>query len=134
VEPGKATLVNAAHDAFNARELDRFLSFWVADCQYTPAVETAVEGEAAYEGHDGLRLWWQRMEERWIDLRTQIDEVQDAGELALAVGRFQATGRQSGVPVDAPLFEVASFRDGSILFAKDFLDQMQAMAALQRAA
>ncbi len=46
------------------------------------------------------------MEDRWIDLQTEIEEVQSIGKMALATGRFKATGRQRDVPVDAPLFEV----------------------------
>jgi ketosteroid isomerase-like protein len=128
----KMLLVTAAHDAFNARDLDRFLDSWAENCEYTPAVEMALEPGRPYRGHDGLRLYWERIEDRWEELRTRLDEVKDLGELAFVSGSFCAVGRQSHVALESPLFEVVAFRSSKILTCSDYLDRDAAVAELEQ--
>jgi ketosteroid isomerase-like protein len=70
------------------------------------------------------------MEDRWDGLSSEIAEVRDAGEFALALGTFRGTGRESGVSVESPLAEVVAFREGAILSARDYLKQEDALRAL----
>jgi ketosteroid isomerase-like protein len=91
----KMLLVTAAHDAFNARDLDRFLDSWAENCEYTPAVEMALEPGRPYRGHDALRLYWERIEDRWEELRTRLDEVESSPS-------FPAASVQLGARATSP--------------------------------
>ena len=50
---GAAEVVDAQLDAYNARDLERFV-----DCYAPSAVITNASGEVMAEGHDGLRLMY----------------------------------------------------------------------------
>jgi ketosteroid isomerase-like protein len=125
-------LVTAAHDAFNARDLRRFLDFWAEDCEYTPAVEMALEPGHPYRGHEGLRLYWKRVDDRWRSLRTQVSDVRDVDDLAFVSCKFRATGAESGAELEADMFEVVSFRAERIVRCRDYLDREQALTALEK--
>ena len=71
--------------------------------------------DAVYEGHEGVRRFWQDFTEPWDEILITLEEVLDEQESQLlVVVRFRARGR-GGVEVDMPLFQVYRFDDQALL-------------------
>jgi ketosteroid isomerase-like protein len=121
-----------AHAAFNARDLDRFLDVWHADCEYRPALEGGLEGGGGiYRGHDGIRRWWQEMRDAWSDMGSEMKEIQDLGDGRLLVSiilRVRAETDDMGL--EAPFFQVITSRDGRLLSSHDFSSKAAALEAV----
>ncbi len=68
-------------------------------------------------------------DEAWEEFRVEIDEYRSAGDRVLALGRLQAKGRGSGIPVSAPMWAVSEFRDGKLSRTRVYLDRAGAFRA-----
>jgi ketosteroid isomerase-like protein len=119
-----------AHDAFSRGDREAFVAFWAEECEYQPALERDIAGEAdSFRGHDGIRRWWQGMLDAWSDSETQVHELRRTGDELLIAITLRAEGRGSGVTIEARFFQVATIRAGKILLLRDFSDRDQALEA-----
>ncbi len=98
--------------AFNARDLDDMLSCLAEEVELHPL---RLGGAAVrYRGHAGVRAWFERMAQAYIDYRVMLDQTRElgggkvlaSGSLSvgdeLHVGPFCALHQvQSGLIVDA---------------------------------
>ena len=114
-------------DAWNRGDRDAWLQLWDEDAEFYP-LRAQLEGEV-YRGHDGLERFLVGMEVEWDEVRFEIDEVRDAGEQVVGVGRFRARGRVSGVDLDVPLGVLTKVRRGKIVYTRLFSDPAQALEA-----
>jgi ketosteroid isomerase-like protein len=99
-------LVHQTVDAFNRRDLDAFLALMDPGVEFTPYV-VVVEG--GYQGHDGVRRWWQDLFEVFPDWHVEPMEVRDLGNLTLATLRLGGHGGESGTPVNQMLWQLAEW-------------------------
>ena len=115
--------------AFNRRDLDGALSYFEPDIEWEPYVNDPDAG--TYRGREGVRRFWQEWFDAMADFRLRIDECIDAGDGRLvAVTQVRGTGRGSGVPVEATLFQVADTRDGKAYRVRMFGDRSAALKAV----
>jgi ketosteroid isomerase-like protein len=82
-----------------------------------------------HRGHDGYRRMWEGLIEAWEDLRLEPNEAIDLGDRLLLAGRVKGHGRQSGIFVDQPLFQLFTLRRGLVIRQRDFADRDQALEA-----
>ncbi|MFL5820873.1 MAG: nuclear transport factor 2 family protein, partial [Solirubrobacteraceae bacterium] len=75
------------HGAVNRRDLVGFLSLVDTDVEFTP-YQVAIEGGEPYRGHGGVRHWWADAIADSPDLRAELDEVRDHGDVILVHGRL----------------------------------------------
>jgi hypothetical protein len=81
-------------------------------------------------GHDGLRAFAREATEHWERYRNEVTDLLRRGRLALAVGRFRARGRSSGVEIEAPMYWVTERNDaGKVIWARSFVDLDDALAS-----
>jgi ketosteroid isomerase-like protein len=113
--------------AFNERDLDTFAELTTSDFEWTTSM-AAVEGEVFW-GREGIETYFARMREAWEEFRSLASEYRDLGERVLSIGRLQARGRGSGVPVDAALDVLFDFRGRKISRMHSFLDHGEALRA-----
>jgi ketosteroid isomerase-like protein len=119
-------------EAFNQRDLDVYDDLCTPDFEFLPAAPGVFEGEGAvaYRGREGIEAYRNRDSPNiWDEIRTIADEFRDLGDRVLVLGRLEARGRGSGVPVDAPMGIVIDFRDGKMSRARGFLDHGEALRA-----
>src|SRR3954447_5751396 len=90
-------------DAFNRRDLDAYLALMDPGVEFTP-YERAVEGLGPYRGHDGVRTWWEEAFAALPDLRAELNEVRDLGNVTFARGRLRGTGAGSGATFERTLW------------------------------
>jgi ketosteroid isomerase-like protein len=87
-----------------------------------------------HHGHDGLQQLMGAIDELWGETQYHIDELLDAGEIVVVVGRVQSRARRTGHEIDEPLVEVLRFRDGKITSAHAHADTARFLQALDVAA
>jgi uncharacterized protein len=99
---------------------------------YDPEVEfdaRARPGGQVYRGHEGvaeaMRVWVGA----WEDWKFEVEEIIDAGDRVLVIGRESGRGRGSGVEIDQPNFIVFTLRDGRIVRWQGFVHRGPALEA-----
>ena len=122
-------LVHRAIDTFNRRDLDAFLAVMDPSIEFMP-YERAIEGLGPYRGHDGVRAWWEESFAVYPDLRAELHEVRDLGDITLARGRLHGTGAGSGASFDRTLWLAVKWRDGKEVWWHAFESEAEALEAV----
>jgi ketosteroid isomerase-like protein len=68
-----------------------------------------------YVGRDGLRQWLADTDDVWEGMHTEQNEVIDAGDRVVVIGRLVGKGKGSGVEVGRPNATVLTIRDGLLI-------------------
>jgi ketosteroid isomerase-like protein len=69
----------------------------------------------SYSGMKGLRRMLADRDEVWEDFRTEPREFIDVGDRVVVIGRWVATGKDSGIEVQQPTAHVFTVRDGRVV-------------------
>ena len=100
-----------------------------------PAFEmhlTGVTGEPVhYSGASGIREWFRDVAHSWESFRFEATGFRDLGDRVLVLGDVRARGRVSGVEVDDRWGWIVELRDGRAISLHGFLDQGEALKAVQ---
>lgn len=111
-----------AYEAFARGDMDAV----VADMH--PAIEWhQAEGlphGGFYRGLDAVRqaIFDPLGEEWWDDFGADPDELLDAGDEVVVLGRYRGRAKRTGKPLDVPFVHIWSFRDGRAWRFRQFLD------------
>jgi ketosteroid isomerase-like protein len=87
--------------AYNARDPDAWVAVCAPDCEWHPFLTARVEGDPGYHGHNGMRAWFEDVDEMFSQTHAEIEDVREVGGRILALGHMQATGRGSGAEVSS---------------------------------
>jgi ketosteroid isomerase-like protein len=117
-----------SHDAFNRRDLEGYLALNDPGVEFTP-YERAVEGLGPYRGHEGVRSWWDETLKILPDLRVELDEVRDLGDLTLVRGRLWGHGAGSGASFERTYWGVFHWHDKKVVWWHAFQSEAQALEA-----
>ena len=121
-------IVKGAVDAFNAHELDRYLSFLAPEFEYVDHMGAVSEVQGS--GVDAIRRQIEGWFDAFPDFRASVDEFIDAGDRVVSVTTWQGTGAGSGLPYYQEAAEVLTVRDGKIIRAElGFVDRAAALEA-----
>jgi ketosteroid isomerase-like protein len=122
-----AEIALAAVDAWNRGDHEAWLALWDEEAEFYP-LRAQLERES-YSGHEGLERFLAEMTEDFEEVRFEIEEVRDAGEQMVGVGRFRARGRASGVDLNVPLGVFTRVRRGKIVYMRFFSEPADALEA-----
>ena len=82
----------------------------------SPEIEWTTTGAfleaATYHGHDEVRRYLGAMQDEFDDLRSEPQELIDAGEEVVVGWRIKGVGKRSGASVDLMLYTVGLVREG----------------------
>ena len=121
-------IVKGAVDAFNAHELDRYLSFLAPEFEYVDHMGAVAEVQGS--GIDAIRRQVEGWSDAFPDFRASVDEFIDGGDRVVSVTTWQGTGAGSGLPYYQEAAEVVTVRDGKIIRAElGFVDRASALEA-----
>lgn len=118
--------------AFNRRDLEVVLQLLDPQVEFE-APPSAVGGylppdmPTVHRGHDGYTRMFEGLLEVWDDLELQPQEVIDFGDRVLIGTRITGHGRQSGIALEMPLFQVVWLGSGLIVRQRDFADRSAAL-------
>jgi ketosteroid isomerase-like protein len=98
-----------------------------------PAFECALRFPGAaptfYAGLDGLRACWLDWLAPWASYRTEIEELIDAGDQVVVVGRDYARRERGASEVRLTFAGVWTFRDGRPIRAEFYADRAEGLAS-----
>jgi ketosteroid isomerase-like protein len=120
--------MRAAMEAFNRRDGEAFGSFLATDAEIVP-VRAALEG-TVYRGPTAASQDCRAVDDRWENLRWEVEEIRDGGDWVLALGRINGRGRESGAEFNARAGWVARFRDGQVTDFHTYADRDEALEAV----
>lgn len=126
---GNAAIVRSLYTAFSRLARSGEIASYVAthfdsECEYRP-----VEEARPIRGHDALIRWIERWLEAWEDAWDEIEEIVEAGPIAIAATRVHGRGRKSGMEISQRLFDVFELRRGRVLRITEYLDPQHALEA-----
>ena len=119
-------VVRGTFDAFQARDLDAFLSYMDPEVEYRSLV---LEVEGVYCGHEGIRSWWESVLAVFPDWSPKIEDARDLGDQVLVRVRAEGQGTGSGIAVERHIWQVAEVRDGRMRSSAFFRTEQEALAA-----
>jgi ketosteroid isomerase-like protein len=83
-----------------------------------------------FHGPEGVEVFMREFLPQWQDYRLIGDEFRKVGsDQVFVTGHQSATGRQSGVAVESPMFSVWTFRDGKVVRLIVEFDRKKALEA-----
>jgi ketosteroid isomerase-like protein len=116
-------------DAFNARDIDAFITFCDPGIEFHSAF--AAVGGAVYHGHEGMRRWHSDFEDTWgKDVGVRVEAYYDLGHDVLALYVLRGRGLQSGAEVEMENALVATWREGLMTRFKVYAHREDATADL----
>jgi len=120
-------IVRRSLDHFNAT--GEFL--WDA---IDPEVEWVIDPigllAGTYRGHEGVKTFLARIEEGFDQVRFEIDDLIDAGDSVVALGRTCMRGRGSGVTAQQPIGWVVRVRESRIVRNQVYFRPAEALEAV----
>ena len=109
--------------------MDAWATFWHPDINWR-AIEGALDDIGVMHGPDAMRHHYSQWEETFDSIRTELDEVIDAGgDQVLAVVRMVGRMKGSEAEVDTRYAIVLSIRDGKIAKGREFASREEALEA-----
>jgi ketosteroid isomerase-like protein len=121
--------------AFNRRDFASVLTVFDPEIEFQ-LTESPMGGllppdlPQVQHGPDGCIRMWEALIDAWDDLKLKPEEVIDFGERAVGIGRITGHGRQSGIALDSPIFQVVTLRKGLVVKQKEFAEREQALTEL----
>ena len=117
-------VVRACFEAWKAGDFERSLSYYADDAVWqTGSVDSAV-----HCGPGGVA----RAVEEWVGAFSgywlEADELIDAGDSVVVLGREGGVGKASGVPVEEKWALVFTVEEGLIVRARGYTDHAEALA------
>jgi ketosteroid isomerase-like protein len=88
-------------DAYNDRDPDAWIAVWNPDAEWHPFLTAREEGDPGYHGHNGMRAWFEDVDEMLEESRVELDRYRQIGDRLLVLGRMRARKRGSGESVES---------------------------------
>jgi uncharacterized protein len=108
--------------------LDPFLDD-LAHPDYEWASAPGLPGRDLYKGRDAVRAFLVDFFDTWQSYTIKAEQIIDAGEHVVVLGRVHAVGKGSGAIVDRPVAYLHTIRDGKFSRTRAFLTQREALEA-----
>jgi ketosteroid isomerase-like protein len=123
-------VVLALHKAVTQGDLDGVLSLAHPKVEYHSAIQQAMEGEGSvFRGPDGIRRWFEELQDLYEYLESEVLEVQEFGERVMIAFVVRGRGAGSGVVLEQPLAQVVTARQGKIVGVRDYFTREEALEA-----
>ena len=116
-------------DATNRRDLQTLGALLTEDWELH-SVLAASEGRV-FRGRQGIRDYFGAFDDAFVEHRFEPDEFIDVGDgRVVALVKFIARGRESGVPLNQPFALVVSFHGGLIARMDSYFNRAEALEAV----
>jgi ketosteroid isomerase-like protein len=94
-------LLEQLREAYNQRDPDAWVAIWNPDCEWHPFLTARVEGDPGYHGHNGMRAWFEDVDEMFSEIHVELGSFREVGDWLLVLGQMTATGKGSGARVSS---------------------------------
>ena len=122
-------LVRRGYEALNRGDVEGVLAFLDPEIEWHGY--THIPESGPLEGREDVRAWLERFLDAWEELEIELTDILDAGERVVALVRFHAIGRGSGVQVEGGVdAHVWTVRNGHAVAVTLYQGTREAMAAV----
>jgi ketosteroid isomerase-like protein len=116
-------------DTLNNEGTDAALAWFADDFHGVVPPELSAEPDS-YDGHDGVRRYFDSFHEIVDDLRFDAEELIEIGPNAVAArGLITGSGRESGIPIEMRVPLLMRLREGKVVEISAYADWDEAVAA-----
>jgi ketosteroid isomerase-like protein len=85
-----------SRDAYNARDADAWIAVWSPDCEWHPFLTAREEGDPGYHGPNGIRAWFEDVDEMFSEMHVELETYREVGDRILVLGEMNATKKGTG--------------------------------------
>jgi ketosteroid isomerase-like protein len=121
-------IIRRGLDAYNRGDVEALLETADPDIEFVPLRSLVVGG--SYHGHEGIRQFFEDLDEEWEKRFIHLDEFREHGDTVLLLGEFQAKGRASGVEMRSPVAWLFELRDGKVVRMQAYSSHTVALQAI----
>jgi ketosteroid isomerase-like protein len=121
-------LASKAFDALNQGGVEALLVYLDPEIEWISTPGLLPDAEDRF-GHEGVKKWFEMLEEHFEDVRWEAEEFIDAGDRVMVAATTTARGKGSGIPAELTLFHVVTVRDGKAVREESYRDRNQALEA-----
>jgi ketosteroid isomerase-like protein len=122
-------MVRRAIEAWNRRDVERWLSYAAPEVEWIPAGPAAVE-RSVYRGYAETASGFESVWQTWEEFRFEESEVRDLDGSVLCLGRVKMKGAASHVELDQEFGLHFVLRDGKFATVQAFLTWREAREAV----
>jgi ketosteroid isomerase-like protein len=115
-------------EALNRRDIEAVIACLDPSVEYYPLLSAI--GVTVYRGHEGLRSWFDQLDDAWGELRVEPEAYFDLGEQTLVFYVLRGRGRHSGAEVALPGAQVCRWRNGLGVYARQYGHREDALSDL----
>jgi ketosteroid isomerase-like protein len=123
----KTDLVRRAFEAFNSRDIEAALPLMDPGVEFHAPTSELANGGRPYRGHNGMRKYYDDVDDVWQELEVMPAEFRVVEEHVLAFGRVYGRG-EGGYIQDSPAQWVFTIRADLIVCVKVFTNRSAALA------
>jgi ketosteroid isomerase-like protein len=98
--PDYREMLEQLRDAYNDRDPEAWIRVWNPDAEWHPFLTAREEGDPGYHGHNGMRAWFEDVDEMFEQVHVELDQFREIGERLLVLGRMRAM-RRGGPEVES---------------------------------
>lgn len=127
-------LVRRFHEGWISQDLGMVLECIDPEMEFDWS-ESRAPFRGVYRGRDGMRRYWDEVQEAWERFAPELDDVLDCGGGRLVTpSTVRGRARASGIELEAHGAMLWTLRDGKIVSGKLFQTVEEALEAARRAA
>ena len=126
-QPGRAQVVAASIEAFNARGDQAVIPFLAEDVVWHSAPGWA--GKMLYRGHHGVLELIAEWTENFVDYKWISVDVRELDDGRVLVLNWHKGRTRDGVPVDSPLASIWALRDDKVVEVWSYFTWEEALEA-----
>lgn len=127
-------LLEQSRDAFNARDPEAWLAAWNADCEWHPYLTAREEGDPGYHGPNGIRAWFEDVDEMFSDMHVELETFREVGARLLVLGEMTARRRGTGEEASGDVAWVVEARGEKLQRGWSYASHEEAQRAAEEAA
>ncbi len=114
-------------EAVNDRDLEWMRSTFHPNVEFRSALAASEGG--FYRGVDGMQQYFADVDSAWSDFAVELREVRRVAEELVVTYRITGLSR-SGVPLDAAVVQVWTWRDGKLWRNRSYTSEAEALEAV----
>jgi ketosteroid isomerase-like protein len=125
-------IVLAYYEAFARSDLPAMVDLLHPEMEFRAAENFIYADCNPYLGPSAVEKLAARLRQEWNGFMVLAEEIQGAGDLVIARGRYLGTYKATGFRLDAEFVHVFKFRDGKIILQHNYTDTAQFRDAIKR--
>jgi ketosteroid isomerase-like protein len=114
-------------DAWNRADRDAWLAVFAAEAEWHTTGRFADRG--VYRGREELAAYWAEFREDIEEAGSSVSEIRAVGEKVFVAATATGRGKRSKARFEAPVWFVATLRDGLVVRVETYDDPEEALEA-----